>query len=771
MDLADHGCIAPSMLEEISKIPRILHKMRKWSSVAWGSAPLAKSAGDVLSQYTLICDCLAASETFTSPSLVQKNKEDWCYHEFHPFNGMKLEVRDDGFGEAVYVRDSALERFQPVFATFPELRVFHTQDLFLPHPETPGLWRYVGRDSDVLVLSNGENLMPTGMEGIISATTGVISALIVGHGRFQAALLVELDDEHRMLSESDKMALIQTSVYKANAIAPGFGKIGRSYIKFLKPGESFKKTGKGTIQRRPTIQALESEIDKLYNEAQNQANALSLDFSQDSRLQESVLATLQALSASVSSISLDDDIFSYGVDSLQTQHLARDLSKSLELHGMDPFSTVTPSVVYANPTARQLTKKILGLISPMHDEVEAMREDDELLKKYVDQLKQALRGIPILETVERRAESYTVMLTGSTGSLGSYLLHEILQLDKVSKVYCLNRSTTGKKRQNDSFAAKGLTSQLDSPRVEFLHVDLASKQLGLDKIIYQKLLSEATHVLHNAWPVDFNHALQSFEPHLRGCINLAEFASRSQHSSQIFFISSVAAVSRDRSPIPEAPASGIGATSDAGYGKSKLIAETLFQCAAETNKVKCKICRVGQIAGPVLSNEGMWNRREWVPSLIASSHFLGRLPSGLSGLDRVDWIPVDLLAQVVCQLTFDADMLDAATADRTVFLHAVNPAKSTWKDTLTTIQKRFPGIAIVEYSDWLGALKESARNATVDLEKNPAVKLLDFFCSLEGSLPMPEFDTSVSAKNSSVLKEMKPVDEAWINKWMDQWDY
>ena len=53
-----------------------------------------------------------------------------------------------------------------------------------------------------------------------------------------------------------------------------------------------------------------------------------------------------------------------------------------------------------------------------------------------------------------------------------------------------------------------------------------------------------------------------------------------------------------------------------------------------------------QIAGP-LGGNGVWNRNEWLPSIVTSSKHLGALPGTLGTFEAVDWIPVDVLALIM----------------------------------------------------------------------------------------------------------------------------
>jgi thioester reductase-like protein len=75
-----------------------------------------------------------------------------------------------------------------------------------------------------------------------------------------------------------------------------------------------------------------------------------------------------------------------------------------------------------------------------------------------------------------------------------------------------------------------------------------------------------------------------------------------------------------------------------GYAESKHIAERLCYEASKTTGVPTTILRVGQIGGPTRA-EGIWNRNEWFPSLIATSERIGKIPASL-GANELDWIPV-----------------------------------------------------------------------------------------------------------------------------------
>lgn len=68
--------------------------------------------------------------------------------------------------------------------------------------------------------------------------------------------------------------------------------------------------------------------------------------------------------------------------------------------------------------------------------------------------------------------------------------------------------------------------------------------------------------------------------------------------------------------------------------------------ASRVPGISTTVCRVGHIADPFLSQKGVWNKREWLPSIIASSKYLGPL----GPLDVVDWVPVDNMARILVEV-------------------------------------------------------------------------------------------------------------------------
>ena len=179
--------------------------------------------------------------------------------------------------------------------------------------------------------------------------------------------------------------------------------------------------------------------------------------------------------------------------------------------------------------------------------------------------------------------------------------------------------------------------------------------------------------------------------------------------------------------------------------------------------------------------------------MIASSTFLGVIPSTLGSMDSVDWIPVDILANIIVELSgagdtntsrtvngagetpgHGTDRPDVVRASTIPVYHAVNPHPSKWADLSPTVQKHLgDSVALVSWWEWVDALTHSAPHdlsAAPLLRKNPGLKLLPFFHSLRRDADQgqraPRLETKRSTRRSASLASLKPVGAEWMQIWL-----
>jgi thioester reductase-like protein len=147
-----------------------------------------------------------------------------------------------------------------------------------------------------------------------------------------------------------------------------------------------------------------------------------------------------------------------------------------------------------------------------------------------------------------------------------------------------------------------------------------------------------TTVIHNAWRLDFNLGLASFEPNVRATRRLLDLALTSAHAptARVIFTSSIGVTRswpRERGPYPEEPQADARWCLGGGYGEAKWVAERLL-VAAGARGLHATSLRIGQIAGSVAT--GAWATTDWVPILLKSGVAVGCLPDaeGVRGFFR-----------------------------------------------------------------------------------------------------------------------------------------
>ncbi|KAK5055282.1 hypothetical protein LTR84_013032 [Exophiala bonariae] len=804
----DWAFLPPVFVDELGKDPVLLHTVAsrlKYVYYTGGSVP--KISGDAVVKSLSLYQVMGSSECATFPLLRAADDEtddDWSYVQIHPEINAEFQHRFDDLHELVVKRRDDKQHYQPVFNHFPDLEEYHTRDLFSPHPTKPGMWAYQSRIDDVIVFLNGEKTNPVSFEQEVGRHPEIRAVLVGGQQRFEACLLIELIDS-KILSEDEKQQTIDRiwpTVEFANASCPAHARLSRSRILLADPTMPFPRAGKGTIQRQATMTVYADAVERLYMEPDVEEPTIeprNLDFSDREKILESVTELIKTVTK-WNDLRTDDEFFAMGMDSLQVLQLNRALRSTFGL------STLALKDIYANPSLELLTNSIMhsglrrGVSNTAPDRAHAIVETIQKYEKEIDDI--ALNhtnknNFNLHDDGELLGPPRVILLTGSTGALGSFILNDLMLQDNIKHVYCLNRAHDSQVVQKRRAKSHGLSIDTSSPRITFITAELSAPNLGIEKSLFDEISSTTTEILHNAWPVDFNKTLQSFLPSLNGVMTLISFAAGAKLKPSLLFISSISSVinfqgnSEDRALVPEDIIRDPSCAANMGYGESKYIAERILDRAFRKLNVNSGILRVGQISGTAGNPRG-WNRNEWFPSLALSSRYLGILPESLGAkseyhpagpMGDIDWVPVDRLAEVVVELS--GALRDNRPSDEMQVFHAVNPQIVSWADILPTVQQTLgqPGqrIGTVPYSEWVDRLHSSSVFPTVNegaaisedfIFNNPGIKLLNFYESLRGSdatRTLARLDIVRTSKVSKSLSGLDPVNAEWVKGWIEGW--
>ncbi|KAL1306390.1 hypothetical protein AAFC00_005097 [Neodothiora populina] len=760
------GFFPPSILEDMVDMEGGLEALSTLQFILFAGAPLAHEVGDKIAKVARIQTIIGSTEAGILDSYVNEDPADWMYFEWCPWTGTRMEKQDE-------LHELVLERgdltLQGAFFSFPEIPEWRTKDLYSEHPTRKGLWQYRGRNDDVIVLSNGEKFNPIAMEKFIESHSMVKGALVVGQNHFQAGLLIETKEP---VEPETFLDTIWPKIEHANTLVAAHGRIWKSKVAFVKEGKAFIRAPKGNIVRRKTIEAFADEIDALYS---NEGFADKLgELTTESSLEDVKQYIKSALALTCPKVPADvdesADIFEFGVDSLQVLGLASALNHAIPKREGATDGGIKSRVVYANPSLKALSSAVYDVVSGADfNKPHVSRE-----QRMADTIAKYTADLPAPVTYSPRPQKHAVVITGTTGSLGGYMLQYLLEAPDVAKVYALNRGEA-ESRQRKAFQERGVDA--DFSKVKFLQTSFDQERFGLSVEDYQELLENVDLFIHNAWAVNFNMDLDSFEPtHIAGTRRVIDFSASAQYHPHIVFISSIASTgcwstTGHTGLVPEEFYADNSLPLPQGYGESKHVASSILAVAAEKSGIASTIVRSGQIGGPRTAL-GLWNRQEWLPSIVASSKAIGKIPRTLGNEDVVDWVPVDVAAQVLLEIAHERFRTQKDKKLDTFAL--VNPEIVSWSELVPAVQAYYEPrgvkLEVVEFKEWLDVLK-SLPMTQEEVARVPGLKLLDFYEGLDTGSGLPRMQTHRTAEASPALKNAGPINAALIQNWCKQWHF
>ena len=822
----DWAFLSPVAIDEIGRDPVVLETVSqklKYLFFSGGSVP--KDSGTAIAAKLELYQVLGSSECAAFPLLRATGDwktEDWHYVRIHSDANVEFRQRFEDCYELVQVRrqdrsiDGAGERYQPVFCHFGGSDSYATKDLFAKHPTLPGFFTHVGRIDDIVVFLNGEKTNPITFQIEVAQHPEVRAALLIGEQREEAALLIEPKSGTDLLAQGrrDLIERIWPVVAESNTRCPQHARVSKDRILVTSATVPFLRAGKGTVQRQSTLALYEDTINALYENTLPGDKKKPGQSPEGEPMIDEVIGVVRQIARELNGGVLTDttDFLSAGMDSVQIIRFQRALERRL------PQVLVTTRMIYSNPTIEAVAKLFTSTSTQSFTAPSPDDEVSKMVQSYQAEIDSILDGGGVTPKVStpgdldsdlqldstrgmsgigyRAAEQLspettilqpntTVLLTGSTGALGSYILNALREGGS-GRVCCFNRSADSQDLQTIWNRSRGLRADFPDPRVTFSTGNLALPYFGLSSSDFEDLQKSVTHVIHNAWPVDFNKPLQSFVESLDGVVNLIRFCHHSRHDVKLQFISSITSVAQysEAPTIPEHAVTNPRVSAPMGYGQSKYVAEMILAYSSQVLGVQTISARVGQISGDASQKRG-WSLNEWFPSLVVSSLHMGALPSSLGCVENgggVRWVPIDTTAKILLDIYDDG----CAPGTNNTF-HILHPEPTPWSHLLPTVKRVLdraaaervrPPIKVISYHEWVLRLEARFSVETLSAEAlaaNPAMKLLPFFKSLlfeEGKIGTFELSRSVAA--SSTMKKLRPIAmeclEAWIEGWLSEAD-
>ncbi|XP_035707663.1 mycocerosic acid synthase-like polyketide synthase [Folsomia candida] len=315
-------------------------------------------------------------------------------------------------------------------------------------------------------------------------------------------------------------------------------------------------------------------------------------------------------------------------------------------------------------TVAELSERLVELISGKEELPPPTREElKELISRDVD--------LPITIKVDNQLTSTPVpisqvecvLLLGVTGTLGSYMLIELLKQKSVKKIVCLlkhNPLQSSRERFLKCMSEKKLNSEIDMGKIEFVTGDVRKAKLGLHEFVHAKLVDEVHVIINLAVKVSFDEIYRETDDprssrvtNVFGMRNVLEFAVSGRlkyvyHSSSI--VTEVRVGPSDRLWEEWVDEGLLESAPNSAYAISKLICDRLVGKAVE-NGIPCKIFRLPQIGGDSATGANVQ-----IDSVLMM-RFFAYMYLGIMPAQNIPFslLPVDLCSKLSAQVFFDSN--------------------------------------------------------------------------------------------------------------------
>ncbi|KAG8683147.1 hypothetical protein FRC09_016263, partial [Ceratobasidium sp. 395] len=473
-----------------------LAELKRMSIVTFGGGPLAQGIGDKLAaEGVRLLSGYGATEFGVAGDQFDPKKDprDWRYVSFATHTDIVFDPHDDGETAELILLSNAQRRPYAFNSEYQGQPAYRSKDLVKKHPSKPHLWRLyayspansspkltaftsVGRLDDQIILLNGEKTNPGAMEVEILNSPLVQSAIMFGRERNQTGILIELADivKHKYEGMENRVLLVDQiwpHVEHANHISPTHSRLARDAIILIDPSRPLPRTPKGSVSRSAALKAYEKEIDDMYAALDKHSDVTAAIGTPSSwREATPIQEWLRKCVGNIlgREVSVGGDLFQQGMDSLTATILLRTVKGALHSSSDENISHIADQLknqtIFANPTIEQLSTLLVQLIagdngntSRPDTHTSALQSIYSMIAKYDSKWGGTERP---LETC-RNLSKERVVVTGTTGALGSHLLAQLLENDGVEKVWALNRkSKDTKEKQISSFKDKLLDIEL-----------------------------------------------------------------------------------------------------------------------------------------------------------------------------------------------------------------------------------------------------------------------------------------------------------------------
>ncbi len=307
-----------------------------------------------------------------------------------------------------------------------------------------------------------------------------------------------------------------------------------------------------------------------------------------------------------------------------------------------------------------------------------------------------------------------VLLTGATGYLGSFVLHELMEQTD-AQVHCLVRATSevnALQRLRRALEEKGIWNGRYAERLRVWLSDLSRPNLGLTAEQLDRLSGQIDAIYHNAAMLSYVAPYSTLRAvNVMSTLEILRLATRGPSAVPVYHVSSVGALEssayRGRR-IRETTLVDRWEDIPIGYSQSKWAAERMV-ALARGGGLTASIFRPPLLCGH--SDTGVWDAENILSRVIAGSIRLGCVPGDLSIV--LDVSPVDYVSKAIVHLSL---CLDAQNRS----FHLQNPRPIAWSEFLGFVRKLRNDVIETTFAEW--------RDRILTDSDNPLYPLSPLFC-------------------------------------------
>ncbi|TKX25681.1 putative L-2-aminoadipate reductase large subunit [Elsinoe australis] len=456
---------------------------------------------------------------------------------------------------------------------------------------------------------------------------------------------------------------------------------------------------------------------------------------------ESQLAEVWALylkSYSADTIPSDVPFFDLGGNSIAAVQIPAQIRKRY------PDVTIPISAISKNPTLAQLAADVDRSLNPaglrFDGDATALVDQEEYYSNTVPDLIQKL-PTKFQAAAKKYPKQQTVFVTGATGFLGAFILHDLLS--NGSKVIAHARAKTSEaalERVKQTCQAYGIWSESWAANLSCVLGDLEQEGLGMSKEDIQKVTNQADAIIHNGAIVHWIKPFSSLKAaNVLSTISAISLCAQGKPKS-LAFVSSTSALDNDHyvQTSDQSVATGGTGVSESddmegsrqglatGYGQSKWVSEQLV-FEARRRGLTAGVIRAGYVLGD--PKTGTTNTDDFLLRMLKGCIQVSSRPDITN---TINMVPVDHVARLVAATAFDPP------SSKPGVVHVTSHPRITFNDYLSSLQQYGYDVPIVPYQQWRDSVEAFVEKG----EEEHA--LLGLYHMVTGDLPAntkaPELD-------------------------------